>query len=186
MHRKREPMPKELADRPKAKRQRHVAARSAGRMLAGEKTIITLHFVVRDEEGGVLDDMYEKTPFKFVYGQGDLPPGMEEAIRGLAAGETKTIVVPPQRAYGERDRELVLRVNRRELPSEDCVVGTRYRRLNEDGESELYTVMGCLGDWAYLDRNHPWAGRQLEYRIRIVEVLPVYTEVHAEGEETLG
>ena len=179
-------MPKEPADGPTTKRQRHAAQTSDRRVPIGGHTVITLHFVARDEEGGVLDDMYEETPFKFVYGQGDLPPGMEEAIRGLAAGDTKTIVVPPDRAYGERDKELVLRVNRGQLPSEDCVVGARYRRLNEEGESELYTVMGYLGDWVYLDRNHPWAGKRLEYRVRIVEVLPVFTEVHAAGEDRLG
>ncbi len=178
-------MTKEIAKTSKA-RPKHPLPDGIGEgLVVGDNTVVTLNFVVRDEEGNVLDDMYEKTPFKFVFGQGDLPPGLEAGIVGRTAGQSETIVVPPDRAYGERDKDLVIRIPRSQLPSEDCVVGSRYRRLNADGESELFTVMGYLGDWVYLDRNHPWAGRQLEYEIHVVEVLPVYTPVLADQDDTL-
>lgn len=151
--------------------------------VVGENTVVTLNFTVRDEEQDVLDDMYAKTPFKFVFGQGDLPPGLEEGITGFNAGQQKTIAVPADRAYGERSKDLVIRIPRSQLPSEDCVVGTRYRRLNPEGKSELFTVMGYLGDWVYLDRNHPWAGKQLEYEVHIVEVQPLFTTAVAEQDD---
>ncbi len=174
------------AKRPEAKT-KPVAPQEAGEgWVVGENTIVTLNFVVRDEDGNVLDDMYEKTPFKFVFGKGDLPPGLEEGIAGLSAEQSERIAVPPSRAYGERDKDLVIRIPRTQLPSEDCVVGARYRRLNADGESELFTVMGYLGDWVYLDRNHPWAGKQLVYEVRVVEVLPVYAPVAAEQDDREG
>ena len=149
-------------------------------LVVGENTVVTLNFTVRDEEQDVLDDMHAKTPFKFVFGQGDLPPGLEEGIAGLTAAQSKTIAVPADRAYGDRNKDLVIRIPRSQLPSEDCDVGTRYRRLNAEGESELFTVMGYLGDWVYLDRNHPWAGKQLEYEVHIVEVHPLFTPAFTE------
>jgi FKBP-type peptidyl-prolyl cis-trans isomerase 2 len=155
-------------------------------LVVGENTVVTIHFVVRDEEEAILDDMYATTPFKFVFGQGDLPPGLEQGIVGLAAGQSERIVVPADRAYGERQRDLVIRIPRSQLPSEDCVVGTRYRRLNADGESELFTVTGYLGDWVYLDRNHPWAGKQLQYQVDIVEVLPEVVPVRNDREQGKG
>jgi FKBP-type peptidyl-prolyl cis-trans isomerase 2 len=155
-------------------------------LAVGENTIITLKFIVRDEEQNILDDMYAKTPFKFVFGQGDLPPGLEEGISGLEAAQSKTVVVPTDRAYGERNKDLVIRIPRSQLPSEDCVVGTRYRRMNAEGESELFTVMGSLGDWVYLDRNHPWAGKQLEYEVHIVEVHAIFTSAVAEQDDREG
>ena len=174
------------AKRPKTKTKPPPADGSGHGSVVGENTVVTLNFVVQDEEGNVLDDMYERTPFKFVFGQGDLPPGLEEGIAGLPAERSKRIVVPPDRAYGERNKDLVIRVPRAQLPAEDCVVGTRYRRLNADGESELFTVMGYLGDWVTLDRNHPWAGKQLVYEVRVVEVLPLYTPVSAEQDDRDG
>ena len=169
----RTPVSNEFANGTKPQRKRRVSGQTAEEIVVGEDTVITLNFVVRDDAGEVLDDMYEKTPFKFLYGQGDLPPGLEEGIRGMRAGQTETIVVPPDQAYGERDTDLVIRIDRNQLPSEDCVVGARYRRLNEDGETNLYTVVGYLANWVYLDRNHPWAGKELKYKVSIVEVLPV-------------
>ncbi len=154
--------------------------------VVGENTVVTLNFIVRDEEQDVLDDMYAKTPFKFVFGEGDLPPGLEEGIAGLEAAQSKTIVVPADQGYGERNKDLVIRIPLSQLPSEDCVVGTRYRRLNADGESELFTIMGYLGDWVYLDRNHPWAGKQLEYEVHIVEVQTLFTPAIAEQDDRDG
>jgi len=147
--------------------------RTGQALVVGENTVITLNFVVRDEDQNVLDDMYAKTPFKFLFRQGDLPPGLEEGIAGLQAGQSKTFIIPAAHAHGERNKDLVVRIPRRQLTSEDCVVGSRYRRLNAEGESELFTVMGYIGQWVYLDPNHPWAGRQLEYEVHIVEVHPL-------------
>ena len=166
-------MTNEIAKTPKPK-QPPPEGTGGGRVV-GENTVVTLNFIVRDEEQDVLDDMYAKTPFKFVFGQGDLPPGLEEGIVGLNAAQSKTIVVPTDRGCGDRNKDLVIRIPLSQLPSEDCVVGTRYRRLNAEGESEVFTVMGYLGDWVYLDRNHPWAGKQLEYEVHIVEVHPLFT-----------
>ena len=177
-------MTNEIAKTPKPK-QPPPEGTGAGRVV-GENTVVTLNFVVRDEEQDVLDDMYAKTPFKFVFGQGDLPPGLEEGIVGLNAAQSKTIVVPTERGYGERNKDLVIRIPLSQLPSEDFVVGSRYRRLNEEGESELFTVTGCLGDWVYLDRNHPWAGKQLEYEVHIVEVHPLFTPAVAEQDDRDG
>ena len=177
-------MTNEIAKRPNAKPP--LPEGTGEGLIVGENTVVTLNFVVRDEEQDVLDDMYAKTPFKFVFGQGDLPPGLEEGITGFNAGQQKTIVVPTDRAYGERNKDLVIRIPRSQLPSEDCAVGTRYRRLNAEGESELFTVTGYLGDWVYLDRNHPWAGKQLVYEVHIVEVHPLFTPAVAEQDDREG
>jgi FKBP-type peptidyl-prolyl cis-trans isomerase 2 len=177
-------MTKETARRPKAKPP--LPEGTGEGLVVGENTVVTLNFVVRDEEQDVLDDMYAKTPFKFVFGQGDLPPGLEEGLAGLGTAQSKTIIVPTDQAYGERIKDLVIRIPKSQLPSEDCVVGTRYRRLNAEGESELFTVMGYLGDWVYLDRNHPWAGKQLEYEVHIVEVQPLFTPAAAEQDDRDG
>ena len=177
-------MTNEIAEKPNAKPPLQDGTGEG--LVVGENTVVTLNFTVRDEEQDILDDMYAKTPFKFVFGEGDLPPGLEEGITGLNAGQPKTIVVPADRAYGERNNDLVIRIARSQLPSEDCVVGTRYRRLNPEGGSELFTVMGYLGDWVYLDRNHPWAGKQLEYEVHIVEVQPLFTSAVAEQDDRDG
>lgn len=136
-----------------------------------ENTIVTMRYIVEDVSGNVLDNTYANTPIKFQMGRGDFPLGLENQIMALGPGQSKTVHVPADQGYGKRKKELILRVNRRELPSDiEIKVGGRIRRYETIFESELFTVQGYIGDWVYLDRNHHYAGIDLIYKVDIVDV----------------
>ncbi len=134
-------------------------------------SIITMRYTVEDSAGKVLNDTYTHTPIKFKMGRSDFPQGLEKQILGLVPGQSKVIDVPADQGYGERRKELVLKVKKSTLPSDiEIKVGSRIRRHETIFESELFTVQGYIGDWVYLDQNHPYAGMDLIYRVHIVDV----------------
>ena len=140
-------------------------------MYITENTIVTMCYTIEDISWNVLDNTYANTPIKFQMGRGDFPLGLEKQIMGLGPGQSRTIHVPAEEGYGKRKKELILKVNRDELPSDiEIKVGIRIRRYKTIFESELFTVQGYIGDWVYLDRNHPYAGIDLNYKVRIVDV----------------
>ncbi|MBI5592943.1 MAG: FKBP-type peptidyl-prolyl cis-trans isomerase [Deltaproteobacteria bacterium] len=134
-----------------------------------------MRYIVEDVSGNVLDNTYANTPIKFQMGCGDFPLGLENQIMTLGPGQSKNVYVPAEQGYGERKKELILRVNRHELPSDiEIKVGGRIRRYETISENELFTVQGYIGDWVYLDRNHPYAGIDLNYKVHIVDVNTVW------------
>lgn len=100
-------------------------------------------------------------------------PGLERALEGLKASDKKTILVPPSEGYGLRDKNLVLKIHRDELPAQEIKVGQKFRKGGfSDEETELFRVSGFIGDWIYLDKNHPLAGEELHYKVDILEARP--------------
>ena len=133
---------------------------------------VSVHYTGTFDDGAVFDSSVPRgEPLEVEIGKGQLIKGFEAELMDMAVNEKKTFTLSPDQAYGERNKDLIIRIHKDKLPSEDCLVGSRYRRLNADGGSEIFTVMGLLGDWVFLDRNHPWAGKQLRYQVHIIRVL---------------
>ena len=66
---------------------------------------VKIHYTGRFEDGEVFDTSDDGDPLEFVVGQGQLIPGFEKAVLGMAEGESKTVTLPPEEAYGERSDE---------------------------------------------------------------------------------
>ncbi|MBI9076212.1 MAG: FKBP-type peptidyl-prolyl cis-trans isomerase [Desulfatibacillum sp.] len=142
-------------------------------MPIGKNTEITIQFTIEDQDGEILNDIYEHTPYRFIYGEapGRNYPGLEKGVAGLEPGDSKQFTVPASQAFGKRDKTLIQKVRSSELPKDGGTVGNLVRKLSDNGtSSEPYTVIGLLGDWVYLDQNHPWAGKDLHYTVRVISV----------------
>ena len=129
-------------------------------------------YEVKDEMGCVLDATHSRSPVICRIGCGEIPDGLEKAIIGLRTGDKRTFTICPEQAYGERKKDLIIRVRQSELPDDDGkpAVGKKYRRLNTLMETEVYQVVGYLGKWIFLDANHPFSGITLQYDVVIVDV----------------
>jgi FKBP-type peptidyl-prolyl cis-trans isomerase 2 len=138
---------------------------------AGKDTLITARIIIRDRAGDVLDDLHESPPARFLFGSGRFPAGFYEGLEGMAPGEHRTVTVPPEKGYGLRDKEKVIRVRAGELPDPPPEIGTVYRKKTGDLDlGEPHTVIGQLDGWVWLDKNHPWAGKELCYEVWVVSV----------------
>jgi FKBP-type peptidyl-prolyl cis-trans isomerase SlyD len=131
--------------------------------------LLTFHYTLRDAGGRMLDTSRGGEPMPFIEGSGQIIDGLEEPLRLMAAGEKRTIVVPPERGYGMREAELVQKVPRANLPVGDVKVGDQFQ-TGPDRQAPVVTVVAIEGDEVLLDANHPLAGQELHFEVELVAV----------------
>lgn len=142
-------------------------------------TRVVLDYTLRDVDDEVLDasDADDGEPIVYVHGYGMLVPGLEKALAGLEVGQTKEVVVSPDEGFGERDEELVLEVDRSEMPRpEDVEVGDELVAESPEGDEAVMRVIEVKPDAVILDGNHPLAGETLRYSVHVRDVRPATDE----------
>jgi FKBP-type peptidyl-prolyl cis-trans isomerase SlyD len=126
---------------------------------------VVLDYELRDDNGDVVDATESA---EYVHGYAMLVPGLEAALVGLKAGDEKEVVLAPDAAFGDHDEELVLEVDRSELPRPEAVaVGDEIVAETPDGDAEELRVVEVKDDAVVLDANHPLAGKTVRYAVKI-------------------
>lgn len=138
-------------------------------MRVAKDKVVSIDYTLR-ADGEVVDSSDGSGPLVYLHGHGALVPGLERALSGLTAGESLSVVVEPEDAYGdfEQDDEGV-RLPRESLP-DDLEVGATYEAETEDGEPVTLTVMEVEDAEVVVDFNHPLAGRTLSFDVTVLEV----------------
>jgi len=132
---------------------------------------VKVHFTGKLENGEVFSKPKEDEPFEFTLGSGELIPGFEKAIIGMEVGQTKTITVPPEEAFGERHEDLVVDVNRTHIPKHITpVIGEQLQIRLKGSDPIKATVVDVDEDTVTLDANHPLAGYILFFEVKLVEM----------------
>ncbi len=136
-------------------------------------SFVTVEYVLRDEEGDVLDSSgaEDGEPIEYVHGYGMLVPGLEAALVGLKSGDKKEVTVSAEEGYGDRDEELVLEIERTEFP-DGVEVGDEFVATSPDGEEVVLHVLEVNDDGVLVDANHPLAGMTLHYEVEVTSVRP--------------
>ncbi len=142
--------------------------------MAGAKIgdTVRVHYTGRLEDGTVFDSSLGSEPLQFTIGDGRLIEGFEESVIGMNVGESKTVNIPPEKAYGPYHDELVAIIGRDRFPEDlDLEVGQQLQLRQEDGHVILVTVVDITEQNVTLDANHPLAGRNLIFDIQLVDIL---------------
>jgi FKBP-type peptidyl-prolyl cis-trans isomerase SlyD len=134
------------------------------------RNVVTFHYTLRDPRGQVLDASVGGEPISFLEGAGQIVEGLEEGLRGLAAGVQAKVGVPAAKAYGDRDEGQVQRVLKSLLPIEGEVKPGDQFRAGNDPYAPIVTVVSVEGEELLLDANHPLAGVDLEFEVEVVAV----------------
>lgn len=133
---------------------------------------VQVHYTGRLNDGSVFDSSRGGEPLAFVVGSGEVIAGFDDAVRGLTAGESRTVAIDPEQAYGPVQEDMIAKVPRGELPSDlDLTVGNQYEVTQEDGEPFMVTVTAIADGIVTLDANHPLAGQTLTFDIELVAVV---------------
>jgi peptidylprolyl isomerase len=133
---------------------------------------VKVHYTVRLDDGTIVDSTKDHEPFTFTIGLGAAIPGFEKEIMSMSAGESKTVKVPVEDAYGPYYNELIKEVDRDKFPADFTFeVGQRLEIPGGDGQSALVTVLKVSEKSVTLDTNHPLAGKNLTIDIELLEVL---------------
>ncbi|CAM4063414.1 peptidylprolyl isomerase [Vreelandella rituensis] len=132
--------------------------------------VVTLHYVLTDESGQILDDSQAReTPLEYLHGHDNVLPGLEQTLEGQQAGAELSVTLMPAQAYGTRNEDLVQEVSRNAFTAEELEPGMCFQTEGEAGP-QIVTVLEVVGDHVLVDTNHPLAGQALRYKIKILEV----------------
>ena len=131
-----------------------------------------------DDCGELCDDEecgcggHESGPMELTIGEGELFSQVDEALVGMAPGETKSVVIPAVDAFGEYDKDKVFTVPRSDLPEDlQPEVGDELVLTNEDDEDLGVQVVEVTKDSVTFDSNHPLAGEDLTFDVTLLEIL---------------
>jgi len=130
----------------------------------------TVAYTLRTPKGDIIDgsSIEGGEPIQYVHGYGTLVPGLEAALAGLKAGDAKDIVIPAEEGFGERDEDLVLMIDRGEFPEPAAVaLGDEFVAEFPEGEELAMRVVELQKDVVRVDANHPLAGVDLHYSIKV-------------------
>jgi peptidylprolyl isomerase len=142
--------------------------------MAGAKIgdLVRVHYTCKLEDGTVCDTALNSEPLQFVIGEGEVIPGFEEAVIGMKPNESKTVKIPVDKAYGPHREDLVLVVDREQLPADvKPEIGHELEGLLEDGQTIFAKIIKVDESSVTLDVNHPLAGKDLIFDIQLIEIL---------------
>lgn len=132
--------------------------------------VVTLEYSLRDAAGEVIDSSEGGEPLVYLHGNENIIPGLEKHLEGKTDGDSIKCVVPAAEGYGERDEGLIFKVTRSQFgPKADVKVGMQFAAHGEEGE-QIVTVVGIEGDDVTIDANHPLAGEELHFNVKVVGV----------------
>lgn len=132
---------------------------------------VKVHYTGKLDDGTVFDSSVEGDPLEFTLGSGQIIPGFDEAVNGMAVGEKKVVQIPSEKAYGPHREDMTAEVPRGELPPEiEPAVGMQLQANQQDGRTMVVTVTQVKDENVTLDANHPLAGKDLTFDIELLEV----------------
>jgi len=132
---------------------------------------VRVHYTGKFEDGDVFDSSEGADPLEFIVGIGQVIPGFDQAVVGMAIGESKAIVIPAPEAYGERNPDLVQTINREQFSLGGIVPAVGMSIEMQTSEGSIPLVITELNEASVtLDANHPLAGRDLHFDLMLVAI----------------
>ncbi len=132
---------------------------------------VKVHYKGTLNGGQVFDSSRTREPLEFTLGSGMVIPGFDAAVTGLEPGESVTVTIPVDKAYGPYREEMVAAIERDNIPADfELAVGQRLQMQVPDGEAMAVTITDIQGDMVTLDGNHPLAGQNLTFELELVAI----------------
>jgi FKBP-type peptidyl-prolyl cis-trans isomerase SlyD len=149
-------------------------------------TVVSMSYNLKNPAGEDLGSADSSQPLTFLQGAGQIVPGLENALEGLAVGDKKDVTITPNDGYGELNAELRMKVERKQFPPDaDIKPGMQFRANIGGDHEQTFTVMDVKNEEVFIDGNHPLAGQTLHFSVEIIAVRPAtqdeLTHGHAHG-----
>ncbi len=151
--------------------------------------VVAMDYTLR-VDGEIADSSEGHEPLEFLQGVGNIIPGLESALYGMAVGESKKVIVSAADGYGEFDAEALVEVPRAEFPPQIPIeLGIELQVRGQDGETMHGHISKVGEETVELDFNHPLAGKELHFDVTITALREASDEellhghVHQDGQE---
>ena len=132
---------------------------------------VRIHYTGTLDDGSVFDSSEGRDPLEFALGSGQVIPGFDSGVTGMAVGDKKTINIPCAEAYGEVIEEAKQVVAREHIPADIPLdIGTQLQMQAANGQAMMVTVTEVTEESVTLDGNHPLAGKDLTFALELVSI----------------
>lgn len=139
---------------------------------AAQLDAVTVTYTGTLDDGTVFDQSPEDRPLRFILGKGEVIPGFDSAIHGLFQGESKTVTIPCEEAYGAHREDLIETVERNLLPADvELAEGIQLEVTRQDDSILKVKIVEVTEKTVTLDANHPLAGKPLTFKIELLKVI---------------
>ena len=139
--------------------------------MASEGDTVKIHYTGTLEDGTTFDTSVGNEALEVTLGTGQLIIGFEEAVYGLKVGESKTVTIPAEEAYGLHRDDLVIVLEKKELPTDlEPKVNQQFKIMLTDGSTMDVIVTNVSETMITVDANHPLAGKDLTFEIELVGI----------------
>ena len=132
---------------------------------------VQVHYTGKLDDNSVFDSSQGREPLSFEIGAGNVIPGFENGVVGMAIGDKKTVTIPPENAYGPHREEMTAKVDKKNFP-ENIVpeIGQKLQLQQPDNSVVNVVITDIQGDEVMLDANHPLAGKTLIFDLELVAI----------------
>jgi len=142
-------------------------------MKIDQETRVELNFALKLDDGQVVDSNFSRPPVSFEVGDGKLLPGFESRLFGMSAGEEASFLIPANDAFGPYNEENVQVFDRDQFSEQDSLeLGLVLNFVDAANGEVPGVVKEIVEDKVYVDFNHPLAGRDLTFEVKIHNVQP--------------
>ena len=151
--------------------------------IKAENSVVGLEYELTEAgQNEVIDSNKGGAPLEFIMGKGQLIPGLEKALVGMSEGDEQTITVPAAEAYGERDDSAVEELPKEQFEGIDLQKGMSLYGQGQQGETIQVTVVDFDDNTVKVDFNHPLAGKDLEFKVKIASERDATADEAATGQ----
>jgi FKBP-type peptidyl-prolyl cis-trans isomerase 2 len=141
-----------------------------GGMTISDGKTVSLEYTLTLDNQEVLDTNVGGDPLVFTQGSRQIIPGLESALSGMKAGESKKVTVDPKEGYGEVDQRGFQEVPIDQIPPEARQVGAQLQGQDPEGRIVRPMVKEVKEEVVVLDFNHPLAGKTLHFDVKVLDV----------------
>ena len=147
-----------------------------------KNTVVSIHYVLTDDNDEVLDDSTNSYPLVYLHGAGNLILGLEKELEGKEVGFKALITVKPEEAYGQSNPDLIQDLPISQFQGIDKIEpGMNFETQSSDGQIQRVIVRKVTEDAVTIDANHPLADMTLNFDLEVVEVREADEEEIAHG-----
>ena len=132
---------------------------------------VKVHYTGKLDDGMVFDSSIDREPLEFTIGEGQLIADFEQAVIDMNPGESKTIKIAYDNAYGPHREEMLMVVDRSQFPEGlEPKIDQKLQVRDPNGGDSVVTVVDVTESNVTLDANHPLAGKDLVFEIQLTEI----------------
>jgi len=141
-------------------------------------SLVLMHYSITLTNGSEIESSFDDEPVQITMSESDITDGMELAIFGLKEGDTQTLTLTPEQGFGLRDEDNIHDMPLTDFPEDlQPEIGLSYSFESPEGDEIPGTVVSLNESSAEIDFNHPLAGHEIVFTIKILGVNNAHADI---------